>query len=138
MRKLNEIVTDLKNLLTPDFQTVRISALQTSDQLLKEIQTINPDKLPGVIIVFDSLEFDGAAFTNTAQFTLILIDRFKAGSDDRALSVQNAAGTLMRLFPAEGREINCVWYYPDDCVTASPDPQTTAVAVGISAKQGSI
>ena len=138
MRKLNEIVTDLKNLLTPDFQTVRISALQNSDQLLKEIQAINPDRLPAVIIVFDGLEYDGDAFTNTAQFTLILIDQFKAGSDDRALSVQNAAGTLMQLFPADGREINGVWYYPDDCVTASPDSHVTAVAIGISAKQGSI
>lgn len=138
MRKLNEIATDLKTLLSNDFETVRISALQSSDQLLKEIQAINPEKLPGVIIVFDGLEFDGEAFTNTAKFTLILIDRFKAGSDDRALSVQNAAGRLMLLFPAEGREINCVWYYPDDCVTASPDPHTAAVAVGISAKQGSI
>lgn len=138
MRKLNEIATDLKTLLSTDFRTVRISALQNADQLLKEVQAINPDKLPGVIIVFDRLEYDGEAFTNTAQFSLILIDRFKAGSDDRALSVQQAASGLMLAFPADGREINGVWYYPDDCVIATPDPQLTAIAIGITAKQGSI
>ena len=138
MRKLNEIATDLRNLLTDKFSTIRISALQTSDQLLKEIQAINPEKLPGVIIVFDGLKFEGEAFTNTAEFTLVLVDRFKAGGEDRALSIQQSASELMQLFPADGREINGVWYYPDDCVAADPDSQVTALAVGLTVKQGSV
>ena len=74
MRKLNEIATDLRGVLTEYFRTVRISAVQTSDQLLKEIKAINPDKLPGVIIVFDNLNFEGMAMTNTGRVTLVLID----------------------------------------------------------------
>ena len=41
MRKLNEIATDLRGVLVEYFRTVRISAVQTSDQLLKEIKAIN-------------------------------------------------------------------------------------------------
>ena len=138
MRKLNEIATDLRGVLTEYFRTVRISAVQTSDQLLKEIKAINPEKLPGVIIVFDNLNFEGMAMTNTGRVTLVLIDQFRSGSDERALSLFQAGSSLMTLFPADGKEINGVWYYPLDCVAASPDPQFAALAVGLEIKQGSV
>ena len=138
MRKLNEIATDLRGVLTEYFRTVRISAVQTSDQLLKEIKAINPEKLPGVIIVFDNLNFEGMAMTNTGRVTLVLIDQFRSGSDERALSLFQAGSSLMTLFPADGKEINGVWYYPADCVAASPDPQFAALAVGLEIKQGSV
>ena len=138
MRKLNEIAGDLRDLIGTKFQTVRISALQTSDQLLKEIRAINPEKLPGVIIVFDSLNFEGMAMTNTGRVTLVLIDQFRSGSDERALSLFQAGSSLMTLFPADGKEINGVWYYPQDCVSATPDSQYAALAVGLEVKQGSV
>jgi len=138
MRKLNEIATDLRGVLVEYFRTVRISAVQTSDQLLKEIKAINPEKLPGVIIVFDSLNFEGMAMTNTGRVTLVLIDQFRSGSDERALSLFQAGSSLMTLFPADGKEINGVYYYPLDCVAASPDSQYAALAVGLEVKQGSI
>ena len=138
MRKLNEIATDLRGVLTEYFRTVRISAVQTSDQLLKEIKAINPEKLPGVIIVFDNLNFEGMAMTNTGRVTLVLIDQFRSGSDERALSLFQAGSSLMTLFPADGKEINGVWYYPLDCVAASPDSQFAALAVGLEIKQGSV
>lgn len=138
MRKLNEIATDLRGVLTEYFRTVRISAVQTSDQLLKEIKAINPEKLPGVIIVFDSLNFEGMAMTNTGRVTLVLIDQFRSGSDERALSLFQAGSSLMTLFPADGKEINGVWYYPLDCVSATPDSQYAALAIGLEVKQGSI
>ena len=138
MRKLNEIAGDLRTLLGDHFRTVRISAVQTSDQLLKEIKAINPEKLPGVIVVFDSLNFDGMSMTNTAHLTLVLVDQFRAGSDERALSLFQAGSSLMTLFPADGKEINGVWYYPLDCVSATPDSQYATLAVGLEVKQGSV
>ena len=138
MRKLNEIATDLRGVLTEYFRTVRISSGKTSDQLLKEIKAINPEKLPGVIIIFDNLNFEGMAMTNTGRVTLVLIDQFRSGSDERALSLFQAGSSLMTLFPADGKEINGVYYYPLDCVAASPDSQYAALAVGLEVKQGSI
>ena len=138
MRKLNEIAADLRDLLDTKFQTVRISAMQNSDQLIKEIKAINPEKLPGVIVAFESLEFNGTGMTNTERIKLVLVDQFRAAADQRALSVFQAAGSLLDLFPADGREINGVYYYPLDCVTASPDPQFAALAVGLEIKQGSV
>ena len=138
MRKLNEIATDLRGVLTEYFRTVRISAVQTSEQLLKEIKAINPEKLPGVIIIFDNLNFEGMAMTNTGRVTLVLIDQFRSGSDERALSLFQAGSSLMTLFPADGKEINGVYYYPLDCVAASPDSQYAALAVGLEVKQGSV
>ena len=138
MRKLNEIATDLRGVLAEYFRTVRISVLKTPDQLLKEIKAINPEKLPGVIIVFDSLNFEGKNMTNTSRVTLVLIDQFRSGSDERALSLLQAGSNLMTLFPADGKEINGVWYYPLDCVSATPDSQYAALAIGLEVKQGSI
>ena len=138
MRKLNEIAGDLRDLLLTKFLVVRISSLQTAEQLLKEIKSIHPDRLPAVIIVFDSLNYEGMNMTSTEHMTLILVDQFRAGSDERALSVFQAGAALMDLFPADGREINGVWYYPVDCVASSPDAQYAALAVGVEIKQGSI
>ena len=138
MRKLNEIAADLRDLLGTKFQTVRISAMQNSGQLIQEIKAINPEKLPGVIIVFDSLNFEGMAMTNTGRVTLVLIDQFRSGSDERALSLFQAGSSLMTLFPADGKEINGVWYYPLDCVSATPDSQYAALAIGLEVKQGSV
>ena len=125
-------------MLVEYFRTVRISAVQTSEQLLKEIKAINPEKLPGVIIIFDNLNFEGMAMTNTGRVTLVLIDQFRSGSDERALSLFQAGSSLMTLFPADGKEINGVYYYPLDCVAASPDSQYAALAIGLEVKQGSV
>ena len=138
MRKLNEIAADLRDLLGTKFQTVRISAMQNSGQLIKEIKAINPEKLPGVIVAFESLKFNGTSMTNTERIKLVLVDQFRAAADQRALSVFQAAGSLLELFPADGREINGVWYYPADCAAANPDPQFAALAVGLEIKQGSV
>ena len=137
MRKLNEIASDLRTLLAPEFQTVRISSLQSGDQLLREIKAINPEKLPGVIIVFDSLNFEGMAMTNTAHLTLVLVDQFRAGSDERAMSVFKAASDLAALFPPDGKEINGTYFYPADCVASGIDSDHAVIAVGIEIKQGS-
>ena len=116
----------------------RIPVLPAPGQLLKEVKAINPEKLPGVIIVFDSLKVEGMNMTNTGRVTLVLIDQFRSGSDERALSLFQAGSSLMTLFPADGKEINGVYYYPLDCVSATPDPQYAALTIGLEVKQGSI
>ena len=138
MRSLNEIASDLQTLLASGFQTVRISVSQSPAQLLSEIRAINPDSLPGVVIAFDSLDYQGMSMTVVCRVKLILIDQFRAGSDQRALSALQAGSSLMTLFPADGKEINGVWYYPAGCATVSPDPQYAALAFTIEVKQGSV
>ena len=138
MRKLNEIAGDLRALLAAGFQTVRISALRSGEQLLREIKAINPEKLPGVIIAFDSLNYQGMSMTAVCRVKLILVDQFRAGSDQRALSALQAGSALAAMFPPDGREINGVWYFPAECATVSPDPQFAALAVTIEVKQGSV
>ena len=138
MRKLNEIAGDLRDLLSSEFQTVRISVSQNHEQRLEEIRAINPDKLPGVIVALDNLKFNGPGMTSALAVNLILVDQFRAGSDDRALSVFQAGAALIELFPADGREINGVWYYPVGCIASSPDAQYAALEIGIEIKQGSI
>ena len=138
MRSLNEIASDLQTLLASGFQTVRISVSQSPAQLLSEIRAINPDSLPGVVIAFDSLDYQGMSMTVVCRVKLILIDQFRAGSDQRALSALQAGSSLMTLFPADGKEINGVWYYPAGCAPVSPDPQYAALAFTIEVKQGSV
>ena len=138
MRSLNEIASDLQTLLASGFQTVRISVSQSPAQLLSEIRAINPDSLPGVVIAFDSLDYHGMSMTVVCRVKLILIDQFRAGSDQRALSALQAGSALAALFPADGKEINGVWYYPAGCAPVSPDPQYAALAFSIEVKQGSV
>ena len=138
MRSLNEIASDLRTLLSSGFQTVRISVSQSPAQLLSEIRAINPDSLPGVVIAFDSLDYQGMSMTVVSRVKLILIDQFRAGSDQRALSALQAGSALAALFPADGKEINGVWYYPAGCAPVSPDPQYAALAFSIEVKQGSV
>ena len=137
MRSLNEIASDLRTLLSSGFQTVRISVSQSPAQLLSEIRAINPDSLPGVVIAFDSLDYQGMSMTVVSRVKLILIDQFRAGSDDRALSAFEAASDLAALFPPDGKEINGTFFYPSDCVAASPDSGYAVIAAGIEIKQGS-
>lgn len=136
MRKLDEIAEGIRDLLTEDFRTIRISALQTSDQLLKEIRAINPDKLPGVIIVFDRREFASPESIDTAYLTLVLVDQFRAASDERAVSLFREAEKLIERFPPEGMRMgNNVWINPMDVAAASVDPAYAVLAVGIRCRQ---
>ncbi len=136
MRKLDEIAGDLRAELIEHFQTVRVSSVQTAEQFGKELVTINPDNLPGVVIIFDGLVHN---FENTiaeVNFTLVMVDRFSANNEERTLSVFRSGATLLELFPAEGRRINGVFVCPVDLVTASQSEQYAALALGIVCKQG--
>ena len=55
--KLHEIARELQELLGEHFRTVRVTAIQNADQFLAELTAVNPDKLPGVLVVFDNFQF---------------------------------------------------------------------------------
>ena len=125
----------LQQELQGKFRTVRISAVQTADQFLKELKGIHPDHLPAAIVVFDNM-IDSPDGIREDHFTVVAVDRFVAGSDDRALSILETGAKLLEIFPADGRELGGVFVHPVDCVTASPDGQLAALAVGLVFKQG--
>lgn len=135
MGKLHEIAEALRMELVGHFQTVRISSVQTPEQFTKELKALNPEKLPGVVIVFDNLSFISEEAVEECRFTLVVVDKFIAGSDERALSVFRAGADLLELFPSDGRCIGDVFVHPIDCVAASPDAQFAALALGINCKQ---
>lgn len=135
-RRLHEVAGDLAALLARHFATVRVSSVQTQDQLLREIKMINPDKLPGVIVIFDSLAFDSPSGVVRQEMTLLLIDAFRAGSEERAASLLRAGAALIDLFPADGMNLNGVWIHPSDCAASTPDPGYSALALGLVCQQG--
>lgn len=136
MTTLPAIASALKSELEDHFATVRISAVQTREQFLRELKAVNPDKLPGVIIVFDDFVNNDSTGVGEYRFTLAVIARFTAGSDERALAAFNAAAALMELFPWDGRELGGAFIVPTDCAAASPDAQYAALALGITCKVG--
>lgn len=136
MSKLHEIASAIKTDLESRFQTVRVSAVQTPEQFTRELKAMNPNKLPGVIIVFDNLNLNSLDGIQEFSFTLVVVDKFTAASDARALSVFKAGADLLDLFPADGRTLCGMHVYPADCVAASPDAEYAALALGIICKQG--
>lgn len=136
MRKLNDIAADLRAILGGTFRTVRLTAMQTVEQFAQELRAINPERLPGVIVAYDGGTFCGENTMLESRFTLVVVDRFKADSDDRVLSLFQAAETLLTLFPPDGLSHQGVFYLPEDCTAATPDRQYACLAIGIVAKQG--
>ena len=131
-----EIADALAAELRKKFSTVRISAVQAPEQFMQELKAINPDKLPGVIIVFDGSSVNSADGVEEYRFTLVAVDRFYASSDARALGVLKTAAEAMALFPSDGRQLGTVFVHPTDVTAATPDPQYSALALGIVCKQG--
>lgn len=134
--KLHEIAAALRTELSEHFRTVRLSSMQTQEQFLRELKSINPEKLPGVVIVFDGLTMISENGSQEMRFTLVAVDRFTAGSDERALSVFATGARLLDLFPADGKTIGDMFCHPEDCLAASPDGGFAMLAVGIVCKQG--
>lgn len=136
MRTLSEIVTDLKNYLSPHFPTVRVTNIQTVDQFLQETGGINPDNLPAALIVFDGFTGWGDMALHEFRFTIVYLDRFRSGADERVLSLFEGGAKILELFDPDGTELNGVFLVPTDCQSAAPAEQYAALAFGISAKQG--
>lgn len=135
MNNIKQIISDLAEYIGEDFATVRVTAIQNQEQFLREIKAINPDKLPGVIIVFDNLIYQSQDATKEMSLTLVLVDKFQASSSNKAMSLYAAADKLLELFPDDGLVLGETFIIPTDCAAASPDAQFAALALGITCKQ---
>ena len=135
MSRLDDIAEALRVDLGEVYPTVRVTAVQTPEQFIQEIRAINPDRLPGVVIVFDGYTSAAREGSEEYRFTLVVIDRFVAGSGERARSVFKAGADLIDRFPRRGRKLGGVFIVPTDVAAASPDPNYAALALGIRALQ---
>ena len=135
MRKLHEIAGDLRALLKDDFRTVRISSVQTSEQMLQELKSINPDKMPAAIILFEDWRMVEENTLRDVSACIVLADSFRSGSDERALSVLEQSEKLFAIFPPDGRIINNAFYLPVDCQAASVDKQFACMALRLLVRE---
>ncbi|MBR2720965.1 MAG: hypothetical protein IKB74_06470, partial [Lentisphaeria bacterium] len=99
---MKQFAQSLQKDLEQHFSAVRISCIQTQEQLLNEIRAINPDKLPAVIIVFDDMLLSSQEGIKEYHFTLVVVSRFVAASSEKALTAFSCVDTLLELFPADG------------------------------------
>lgn len=136
MQTLYQIVTDLKAYLEPHFPTVRITNIQTVEQFLQEAGGINPDKLPAALIVFDGFTGMGDFGIHEYRLTIVYLDRFRSGADERVLSLFSGGAKILELISPDGTDLNGVYLVPTDCQSAAPAEQFAALAFGIAAKQG--
>lgn len=136
MRPLNLIAADIKTRLQTAFADVRISSVQTGEQMLQELSALNVQKLPAVLIVFENYTFYNENTLRENRISLVLIDRFRAASDDRALGALSAVESLLALFPPNGLTLNNVFYIPADCQTETPDRQFACFALRLTVRQG--
>lgn len=140
MRKLDEIASDLKAVLAEKFRTVRVTAVQNYDQLMLEIGAVSPERMPAVIIAFERYDLTDENTIRELKVSLVLIDRYRAAAEDRALSALAAADTLLELFPPEGRNLGegSVFAIPEDCTVVGQDKNWLCFDLGLTLKQGAI
>lgn len=136
MRKLHETAAILREILQGEFQTVRLSAGLCGEQFRAEVEAMHPVHLPGVIVVFDRSSLSDGDTVRECRFSLLLVDRFIAGSDERALSLLEAADRLQDLFPVHGRKVDGVVFFPDGCVIPEMDSQCACMQFKLIVKQG--
>ena len=135
--ELAQVMETFRQELSTHYRTVRIAAVQTPEQMLREMKAINPDRLPGVILVLDQVQHLSPMGITEIQVSAVIVDRFTADSDSRAIGVLRAADTLLTLYPPTGRNFgNGAWVCPTDAVAATPDSQYAAIAVGLTVKAG--
>ena len=135
MRTLAEIANDIRTAVGAAGFTVRFSTAESSPQLLGELRAMAESRLPAVVIVISDGEFTDSVRKQALTVTLVLIDRFTAGSDERAVSAWKAVQRMMAVFPADVTERNGVFYLPRRFYAASGDPKYTCFAFEIEAHQ---
>jgi hypothetical protein len=114
--------------------TVRVSALQTPGQLLKEIEAINANDLPAIIIVFDGMKYNPDEVCAEADFSLVFVERFAAFSDDRAGDIMEGINAIVNAFPVHGRKIHGLFFIPIDIQPVAVDPLYVSFAFGLKVK----
>lgn len=127
---------DIRDLLAPKFPTVRLSTATLVPQLVNELTAIGADKLPAVVVIIDQGNLIQSNYVRDDRVTLVLIDRFRAGSDDKALSALEAVEKLFALFPADVTTIEDVNYLPQRFYSAGVDPNFVCLAYELTARHG--
>jgi len=114
--------------------TVRVSALQTPGQFLKEIEAINANDLPAIIIVFDGMKYNPDEVCAEADFSLVFVERFAAFSEDRVEDIMDGINTIVNAFPVHGRKIHGLFFIPIDIQPVAVDPLYVSFAFGLKVK----
>ena len=110
---------------------VRVSSMQNTEHFLAELKAINQEKLPAVIIVFDGIDFNGETICTETKLSLILIDQFRADSDERAMKLFEKTSELLDHFPLLGKQLGEAFVTPEDVQVASADPKFAAIVLGL-------
>ena len=114
MRKLSEIYGDICTHIKPDFPLVRCSSARTPKQIIQEVEGIGRESLPAVVLFLDGIQFlKQKPPLREISVTLMLVDRFHAGSEDQTLSAWEHCEKLYEYFPSEGIQLNGVFYLPE-------------------------
>ena len=114
--------------------TVRVSALQTPGQLLKEIEAINANSLPAIIIVFDGMKYNPDEVCAEADFSLVFVERFAVFSDERVANIMEGINVIVNAFPVHGRTIHGLYFLPIDIQPVAVDPLYVSFAFGLKVK----
>ena len=131
--RLDDVVAYISDNL-PTFH-VRVSAMQNTAHFLAELKAVNSNRLPLVIVVFDGVDFNEETICAETRISLILVDQFRADSDDRARSLFKHAADLMALFPILGKQLGEAFITPEDVRAASVDPNFAAIVLGLRVQQ---
>ena len=130
---LRRIQVIVKSLFDNRF-TVRVSALQTPGQLLKEVQAINANELPAIIIVFDGMQYNPNEVCAEANFSLVFVDLFAAFSDERVGNIMEGITDIVNAFPVHGRKIHGLFFLPVDIQPVAVDQLYVSFAFGLKVK----
>lgn len=124
MRKLSEIYGDICTLIKADFPLVRCSSARTPEQMIREVQIIGRESLPAVILFLDEVRFlKQKPPVREMNVTLMLVDRFYAGSEEQTLSAWEHCEKLYDYFPSEGIHRNGVFYLPESVYVSGDSPE---------------
>ena len=68
------------------------------------------------------------------RLSLVVVDHFRARSNERALKLFDVVDALLTDFPALGKKRGLLFVYPTDIQLASVDPAFAAIAIGFMIK----
>lgn len=116
-RKLNDMALDLKELLEESgkVKEVRIAAITSYDQLQDIIPCLG--SLPAAVVCFGTGEFSNDVSARTVSPGILVVDRFAATAEKKALGIWQVLEDVIDLFvppagPRSAKFINGVKYIP--------------------------
>ncbi len=136
MLTIEEIIAELKTVLNETFDTVLVSSAQINEQIQQEIRMFGKQKLPAVIITFESIAFNYENTIREISIALVVVDLFTAGVDNRSLQIFEHVESLLSLFPAEGSSIQDFFVIPNEVYAVSSDASYSCFAQKLTIKQG--